>query len=414
LAAQLSLAELLGPDDRAALGALGQVEVLVGIPALNHARSVRTVLDAVAAGLAAALPAQKTAVVIADDGSQDDTLEVARAWREASPALALACVRVAGLPRRGRASLGLLAAARDLGARACLLVDANLTSFDPRGVGALVDPVLRDDVAYVFPAYTRTVVEGTLTSNLLAPLAGALYGRRVQQLLGGCAGISGPLVERVLGSSLVLGAGSSELVNLHLAVEALVADTPVVETHLGVKRADPGPIATDLPTTVVRSVGPFFELMEHHAAEWQTIRPAAPVPQQGGSAPLLPAAQEAHPERMVRTFRTGLKDLLPVWEQIMPEETLERLYPLGLLAPDEFRFPATDWARVVADFAVAHHERRVPRDHLLRALTPLYLGRVAAFLQEARGVAPTRLPKLLDALADAFTAERARLADRWR
>jgi hypothetical protein len=117
---------------------------------------------------------------------------------------------------------------------------------------------------------------------------------------------------------------------------------------------------------------------------------------------------------MVRTFRTGLKDLLPVWEQIMPEETLERLYPLGLLAPDEFRFPATDWARVVADFAVAHHERRVPRDHLLRALTPLYLGRVAAFLQEARGVAPTRLPKLLDALADAFTAERARLADRWR
>ena len=72
------------------------------------------------------------------------------------------------------------------------------------------------------------------------------------------------------------------------------------------------------------------------------------------------------------------------------------------------------WARVAVDFAVASHERRLPRDHLLRALTPLYLGRVAAFLREVHAVPPARVPALLDILARAFEAEMESLAARWR
>lgn len=117
---------------------------------------------------------------------------------------------------------------------------------------------------------------------------------------------------------------------------------------------------------------------------------------------------------MVRAFRLGLKDLLPVWEQVMPEETLARLYPLGLLAADEFQFPPPIWARVVSDFALAYHERRLPREHLLRALTPLYLGRVASFLLEAQGTQRTRLPNVLEAIGQAFEAEKEFLRARWR
>jgi hypothetical protein len=117
---------------------------------------------------------------------------------------------------------------------------------------------------------------------------------------------------------------------------------------------------------------------------------------------------------MVQAFRLGLKDLLPVWEQIMPEPTLSRLYPLGLLAPDEFRFPPDLWARVASDFAVGYHDRRLPRDHLLRALTPLYLGRVAAFLNEARGVGPAGLRGALEGVGRAFEAEKEALKSRWR
>jgi hypothetical protein len=117
---------------------------------------------------------------------------------------------------------------------------------------------------------------------------------------------------------------------------------------------------------------------------------------------------------MVRAFDLGLKDLLPVWEQIIPEATLARLYPLALLAADEFRLPPALWARIVSDFAVAHHDRRLPREHLLRALTPLYLGRTAAFIVHVRAMPPGRMPEAFETIDRAFEDERDHLVARWR
>jgi len=134
----------------------------------------------------------------------------------------------------------------------------------------------------------------------------------------------------------------------------------------------------------------------------------------GDSPALLSGAGDVAVERMVRGFKLGLKDLLPIWEQALQEETLSSLYPLGLLSPDEFAFPPEHWARVAFDFAVAFHEQRLPRDHLLRALTPLYLGRVAAFLREAQVAPLARIPALVDEVGRAFDVEKAGLAARWR
>ncbi len=119
-------------------------------------------------------------------------------------------------------------------------------------------------------------------------------------------------------------------------------------------------------------------------------------------------------ERMVRAFDLGLKDLLPVWEQIVPEPTLAELYPLALLTADEFRLSPRLWARIVADFAVAYHDRRLPRDHLLRALTPLYLGRVAAFIVQARQTPLERMSEIFETIDRAFEDEREHLVARWR
>ena len=96
---------------------------------------------------------------------------------------------------------------------------------------------------------------------------------------------------------------------------------------------------------------------------WQEARDARAVPLIGGPATMLPDQGGVDVERMVRAFRLGLKDLLPVWEQIMPDTTLTDLYPLPFVAPDEFRFAPRLWARVVGDFAVAHHPEAAVRRH---------------------------------------------------
>lgn len=406
---------LLTAEGFAAVDAAGPVEILAGIPALNQARCIAHVLEAVAAGLATGFPGQKTAVLVADAGSQDGTLDAVRAWKDATAsAVRVQCVRLTGPPHRGRAILAILAAAQHLTVRGCAFVDADLTGLAPAGVERLLEPVLGAEADYVSPAYTRTVTEGTLTTNLLAPMTGALYGKRIQQLIGGCAGLSGGLISRLLEDNARESDLAAHGVEVRLATAALASGHRVVETHVGRKRVDPGLAQPDLAGTLVGVVGPLFGLMDAYRAVWQEARGSVPVPQRGRPPGLLPEVGEIHVDRMVRAFGLGLKDLLPVWEQIMPEERLAQLYPLGLLAADEFRFPAPVWARVVYDFAVAHHERRLARDHLLRALTPLYLGRVAAFLLEVEAGTPARVPAIVERLGRAFEAEKETLSVRWR
>jgi hypothetical protein len=138
------------------------------------------------------------------------------------------------------------------------------------------------------------------------------------------------------------------------------------------------------------------------------------VPLIGEPPAHLPEAGDVALDRMVRAFKLGLKDLLPIWEQALQEETLALIYPLGLLSSDEFAFPAEQWARVAFDFAVAYHEKRLPGDHLLRALTPLYLGRVAAFLREAQAQPRAGLAALVEDVGRAFEVAKTGLTARWR
>lgn len=407
--------DLVSPEGLAALDAAGPVDLLVGVPALNHARSVVHVVENLVAGLGQSFPGRKAMVLVADAGSQDGTLDAVRTWREIAPSLPpVHDSRLTGPPQRARAILLVLAAAQRLKARACGLVDADLTSVAPAWIEHLLQPVVREEADFVSPVYSRAASEGTLTTNLVAPMTCALYGKRIQQPMGGCAGLSGDLAARYLGADLWTSDLAVHGVDLWLTTEALVCGARVAEAHLGRKSVEPPPGQPDLATTVARVVGPLFRLMERNHAAWDEVRGSVTLPLAGNPEALLTEPGEIHVERMVRAFRLGLKDLLPVWEQVMPEETLARLYPLGLLAADDFRFPPSLWARVVSDFALAYHERRLPRDHLLRALTPLYLGQVAAFLREAQESPPSRLPDILEAIGRAFEAEKEFLRARWR
>ena len=406
---------VLGTEGLRALDALGPTEVLVGVYGANQARSVAQVAEAATKGLSGALAGRASAVVVLDAGVGGDTAETARAWARAHPPVPpVRGLRVPGPPIRGRAVLAALAAARHLEAESCALVDAGLVSLPPEGVEQLLRPLLGGEADYVSPAYAHTPSEGTLTSNLLAPLCRALYGRRLQQVVGACAGLSGGRLGRLLDAEPWDGDLTGYGLEIRLTVEALTSGERLVEAHLGRKALDPGPAAPDLATTLARTVGPFFGLMDRYRSAWSGAQRSTPVPQVGGPPALLPETGDVQGDRMVRAFKLGLKDLLPVWEQALPEETLGQLYPLALLAPEEFRFPPELWARVVVDFAVAYQDRRVPRDHLLKALTPLYLGRVAAFLREAQAAPPQRVATILDTIGRAFEAEKEDLEARWR
>ncbi len=410
----LALETLLPPDGIAAVEALGPVDALVAVTALNQARTAPAVVDTVVAGLGQAFAGRKVAVLFVDGGSQDGTVEAAAQRVSQDSPVPFASARVAGRPGRGRAVAVALAAARHAGARAAGLVDAGLVSLDAGWVAPLLGPALDGDADYVSPIYSRALTEGTLTTNLLSPLVRALFGRRLHEVLGGCAAVSGALLDVLPPTEDWDEEPTGQGAEAKLLAHALAGRHTLVEVHLGRKQLDPGASPADVAYTLAAAVGPLFRLMERLVSDWQDVRGSTPLPARGEAGPVTSPPGDLRPDRMVRAFHLGLKDLLPVWEQALSDETLGHLYALGLLGPEDFRFAPLLWARVVGEFALAHHERRLPRDHLLRALTPLYLGRVAAFVLETQASSPSATIGVVERVGLAFEAEKAALSARWR
>src|SRR4029453_11871367 len=99
-------------------------------------------------------------------------------------------------------------------------------------------------------------------------------------------------------------------------------------------------------------------------------------------------------------FQRGARDRGGIWEAILAPETLAGV--LALDAGGRLIFPDDLWARVVYDFALGHHYSVVHRDHLLRSLTPLYLGRTAAFVLGTGAASAAASQAQLDAVGAAF------------
>jgi hypothetical protein len=117
---------------------------------------------------------------------------------------------------------------------------------------------------------------------------------------------------------------------------------------------------------------------------------------------------------LLEGFHLGLRDLSSIWELILAPDTLGEVLVLEGGDPETFGFPDDLWARVVYDFALGHHYAVVHRDHLLRSLVPLYLGRTAAYVAATRRTGVDATERTLEAVAMAFERQKPYLVEHWR
>ena len=80
----------------------------------------------------------------------------------------------------------------------------------------------------------------------------------------------------------------------------------------------------------------------------------------------------------------------------------------------EFHYPGELWARTVYDFAVAHRLRPIGRDHLLRALTPLYQAWIASFIAGVAEMSAGQAEEQIEKLCEAYESQKSYLISRWR
>ncbi|MBI2554604.1 MAG: glycosyl transferase family 2 [Candidatus Rokubacteria bacterium] len=406
------------------LAEIGRADLLVGIPSYNNARTVGHVVRAAAAGLGKYFPGAKAVIVNSDGGSTDGTREIVATAElpdlatvlVSHPATPVARIVTPyhGIPGKGSAFRAIFQIADRLDVRACAVVDSDLRSITPPWFELLLRPVLEGHADYVAPLYHRHKFDGTITNGVVYPLTRALYGKQIRQPIGGEFGFSGELARVFLGKPVWETDVARFGIDIWMTTTAIAEGSRLCQVYLGAKIHDAKDPGADLSAMMTQVVASCFDLAEIYEPVWFGRRGSESVPLFGFPHAVGVEPVPVNVDRMLAIFRQGLTDLRELWEKVLPAPLLDALGGLAEGAREAFHMADALWAEIVYRFALAHHARVLPRDHLLRALIPLYLGRTASFILEMWDAGAEEVEARIEGLAHIFEETKPLLEAEWR
>jgi len=408
----------------AASTGLDEVDILVGIPSFNNAKTIGHVVRAVEAGLTKYFPGRRAVLVNSDGGSTDGTTDVVR---EASADLdsILLDHRVNlfrklvtpyhGIPGKGSAFRTVFETARQLGAKACAVVDSDLRSITPEWIELLIKPVLDEGYDYVSPYYMRHKYDGTITNTIVYPLTRALYGKRIRQPIGGDFGFSGRLASFYLEKNVWDSDVARFGIDIWMTTTAIANGFRICQAFLGAKIHDAKDPGADLSAMLHQVVSSVFDLMEEYEEMWRSVKGSEGVSTFGFVYSVGLEPINVNLDKMIEMFRLGVRDLEKLYSSFLPPEVLSYLRAAAAEpARDAFTYADEAWVRTVMSFALAYHRKTVDREHLIKSLTPLYLGKVASFVIETWSFSAEDVEGRLEELCLSFEREKSYLVESWR
>jgi glycosyltransferase involved in cell wall biosynthesis len=318
-----------------------------------------------------------------------------------------------GVPGKGSAFRTIFEAADALKAKACAVVDSDLRSITPGWMELLLRPIYEEGFDYVAPLYARHKFDGTITNSIVYPLTRTLYGKRVRQPIGGDFGFSARLAEFYLTKNVWETDVARFGIDIWMTTLAIAEGYKVCQSFLGAKIHDAKDPGSDLGPMFTQVVSSVFGLTAEYQHLWKDVKGSEPVPIFGFHYEVGLEAVSVNVARMIGNFRLGVKDLMGIWEKILPHETVLWLESIERLSNEAFFFSEDLWVRVVYDFAVAYHKGTVHRDHLLKSMIPLYLGRVASFVTENRESSAREVEEKIEGLCKLFEEMKPYLIEHW-
>lgn len=400
-----------------------EADILVGIPSYNNASTIGHVVKAVQAGLAKYFPNRKSVLVNSDGGSSDGTTEVVEKTtvedfqaillhHKVGPVFKIA-TPYHGIPGKGSAFRTIFAIASNLNVKACAVVDSDLRSITPEWIELLIKPLLEGGFDYVAPLYHRHKYDGTITNSIIYPLTRALYGRRIRQPIGGDFGFSGKLAAYYLEKDVWETDVARYGIDIWMTTTAVANQFKVCQAFLGAKIHDPKDPGADLSAMLYQVVGATFELMETYADAWKAVKGSEGVPTFGFQYAVGLEPVAVNLDRMIDKFRLGIRELHDIWRGFMPDEVMRFLHKTDVMQKTDFHIPDEIWVEIIYSFALAAHSKVLNREHLLKSLTPLYIGRVASFVIETWECSAAEVEEKIDKLSLSFEEHKSFLLNRW-
>ncbi|MEW6068666.1 MAG: glycosyltransferase [Nitrospirota bacterium] len=400
-----------------------KADILVGIPSYNNARTISHVVKAVQGGLAKYFPDKKAVIVNSDGGSTDGTVDVVKKAaiedfqsillsHRVEPAFKIA-IPYHGIPGKGSAFRTIFEIAEVLNVRACAVVDSDLRSITPEWIELLIKPVIESDFDYVAPLYHRHKYDGTITNSIIYPLTRALYGKRIRQPIGGDFGFSGKLANFYLTKDVWHTDVARYGIDIWMTTTAIANNFKVCQSFMGAKIHDPKDPGADLSAMLYQVVGSTFDLMETYPSVWKNIKGSEPVLTCGFQYAVGLEPVSVNLDRMIDKFRLGVTELREIWKKLFPQEITDILYRIKDLHKTEFYMPDEIWSKIIYSFALATHNKLLNKEHLLKSITPLYLGKVASFVVETWESNAVEVEEKIERLCVSFEKEKEFLIKNW-
>ncbi|MGD0467981.1 MAG: hypothetical protein ABSA54_06380 [Terriglobales bacterium] len=402
---------------------VGEVDILVGLPTHNNAKTIGSIVQTIQSGILRGFPRERAVIVNADGGSRDGTPELVTGVsiddvRPASNPYALRTLhsistKYASSPASGGALRSILAAAELLRAKACVVMSPESVNIEPEWLAKLLRPIYDDDFDLVTPTYRRHKFEGLLVTNLLYPMTRALYGLRIREAYSPEFGFSGRLGSQFLGQNVWIDGTDGAGVELRFTLAAIAGRYRVCQSFLGEK--DPVERhAADLVPALRKTVGTLFSALEPDFPVWSAVAGSQPAPTTGADHEVLLEPLRVNRKRLREMFSTGVAELESVFQSILSPSTRAELQRIAHLGEEEFHYPAELWVRTVYEFAASYRKSVISRDHIIQALAPLFRGRVFTFLVENRNASADDVENNIEGLCLEFERLKPYLLQLWK
>lgn len=399
-------------------------DILVGIPSYNNARTIGHVVRAVQAGLLKYFPDKKAVIVNSDGGSTDGTMDVVHNTSLGDLQTFMLSHRVEtilkiatpyhGIPGKGSAFRTIFEIAKALNVKACAVLDSDLRSITPEWIELLIKPVLESGYDYVAPLYHRHKYDGTITNSIVYPITRALYGRRVRQPIGGDFGFSGELAKFYLTKDVWETDVARYGIDIWMTTTAIANKFKVCQSFLGAKIHDAKDPGADLSEMLYQVVGATFDLMEEYSDAWKLVKTSEPIPSFGFQYTVGLEPIAVNIDRMLERFRLGMKELIKIWKEFLSKDVIDFLQKAESLPADKFHFYDDVWAEIIYSFALASHKKIINREHLLKSLTPLYIGRTASFVMDTKNSDAAEVDEKIEKLCRVFENKKFFLIVNWQ
>lgn len=405
------------------IGELGEADILVGIPSFNNAATIGHVVKAIHVGLTKYFPDKKAVLVNSDGGSTDGTMDVVEETTADFDSILVPSngdgmlhkivTPYEGIPGKGSAFRTIFEIAQALNVKVCAVVDSDLRSITPEWVELLIQPVLEAGYDYVAPYYHRHKYDGTITNSIVYPVTRALYGKRIRQPIGGDFGFSGRLAAFYLTKDVWETDVARFGIDIWMTTTAIANSFKVCQAFLGAKIHDAKDPGSDLSSMLLQVVSSLISLGEEYSNVWKDIEGSEDVPTFGFAYSVGLEPVNVNLGAMIEKFRLGVRELTFLYESVMPGELLWFLGTLADKPKEKFFMPDNVWAEIIYSFAVAWHNRLMSQEHIIKSLTPLYLGKVASFVMNTWESTAEEVEHKLEDLCNAFEQGKPYLIDRW-